>query len=166
MTDARDRGLTLNPKYDDHGLITAVVTDVASGDVLMVAHMNAQALDLTVQTGLAHFWSRSRQALWKKGETSGHMLEVRDIRIDCDQDAVWVKAVPAGPTCHTGARSCFFRRVGADGLSAVSRMRPLRLLPLLMLAGCQQGPAASGPGPMRRLRRCRDLSGRQSKAGS
>ncbi|CCW18661.1 Phosphoribosyl-AMP cyclohydrolase [Sphingobium indicum BiD32] len=119
MTDARDTGLTLNPKYDAHGLITAVVTDVASGDVLMVAHMNAQALALTVETGLAHFWSRSRQSLWKKGETSGHMLEVRDLRIDCDQDAVWVKAVPAGPTCHTGARSCFFRRVGADGLMAV-----------------------------------------------
>ncbi len=119
MTDARDTGLTFNPKYDDHGLITAVVTDVASGDVLMVAHMNAQALALTVETGLAHFWSRSRKSLWKKGETSGHMLEVRDIRIDCDQDAVWVKAVPAGPTCHTGARSCFFRRVGADGLMAV-----------------------------------------------
>ena len=119
MTDARDTGLTLNPKYDDNGLITAVVTDVASGDVLMVAHMNAQALALTVETGLAHFWSRSRKSLWKKGETSGHMLEVRDIRIDCDQDAVWVKAVPAGPTCHTGARSCFFRRIGPDGLMAV-----------------------------------------------
>lgn len=119
MTDARDRGLTLNPKYDDHGLITAVVTDAATGELLMVAHMNAQALALTVETGLAHFWSRSRQALWKKGETSGHMLAVRDIRIDCDQDAVWVKATPAGPTCHTGARSCFFRRVGADGLSLV-----------------------------------------------
>ena len=119
MTDARDKGLTLNPKYDDHGLITAVVTDAADGEVLMVAHMNAQALALTVETGLAHFWSRSRQALWKKGETSGHMLAVRDIRIDCDQDAVWVKAVPAGPTCHTGARSCFFRRVGPDGLTSV-----------------------------------------------
>lgn len=119
MTDARDRGLTLNPKYDDNGLITAVVTDVYSGDVLMVAHMNAQALSLTVETGFAHFWSRSRQSLWKKGESSGHMLAVRDIRIDCDQDAVWVKAVPAGPTCHTGAQSCFFRRVGPDGLSAV-----------------------------------------------
>ena len=119
MTDARDTGLTLNPKYDRDGLITAVVTDDASGEVLMVAHMNAQALALTVETGLAHFWSRSRQALWKKGETSGHMLEVRDIRIDCDQDAVWVKAIPAGPTCHTGARSCFFRRIGPDGLSSV-----------------------------------------------
>ena len=119
MTDARDTGLTLNPKYDRDGLITAVVTDDASGEVLMVAHMNAQALALTVETGLAHFWSRSRQALWKKGETSGHMLQVRDIRIDCDQDAVWVKAIPAGPTCHTGARSCFFRRIGPDGLSSV-----------------------------------------------
>jgi phosphoribosyl-AMP cyclohydrolase len=119
MDDARDKGLTLNPKYDRDGLITAVVTDHASGDVLMVAHMNEQALRLTVDTGLAHFWSRSRQALWKKGETSGHMLEVRDLRIDCDQDAVWVKAVPAGPTCHTGARSCFFRRIGAEGLSSV-----------------------------------------------
>lgn len=119
MDDARDRGLTLNPKFDRDGLITAVVTDDASGDVLMVAHMNAQALQLTIDTGLAHFWSRSRQSLWKKGETSGHMLQVRDLRIDCDQDAIWVKAVPAGPTCHTGARSCFFRRVGADGLSSV-----------------------------------------------
>ncbi len=118
MTDARDTGLTLNPKYDRDGLITAVVTDDASREVLMVAHMNAQALALTVETGLAHFWSRSRQTLWKKGETSGHMLQVRDIRIDCDQDAVWVKAVPAGPTCHTGARSCFFRRIGPDGLSS------------------------------------------------
>ncbi len=119
MDEARDRGLTLNPKYDDNGLITAVVTDAAGGDVLMVAHMNEEALRLTIETGLAHFWSRSRRALWKKGETSGHMLQVRDIRIDCDQDAVWVKAVPAGPTCHTGARSCFFRRVGPDGLSHV-----------------------------------------------
>lgn len=122
MDEARDKGLTLNPKFDRDGLITAVVTDAANGEVLMVAHMNDQALALTVETGLAHFWSRSRQSLWKKGETSGNMLEVRDIRIDCDQDAVWVKAVPAGPTCHTGARSCFFRRVGAEGLTAVDTM--------------------------------------------
>ena len=122
MDEARDKGLTLNPKFDRDGLITAVVTDAASGEVLMVAHMNDQALALTVETGSAHFWSRSRQSLWKKGETSGNMLEVRDIRIDCDQDAVWVKAVPAGPTCHTGARSCFFRRVGGEGLTAVDTM--------------------------------------------
>ena len=117
MDDARDRGLTLNPKYDRDGLITAVVTDHASGDLLMVAHMNAQALALTIETGLAHFWSRSRKSLWKKGETSGNMLEVRDLLIDCDQDALWVKAVPAGPTCHTGARSCFFRRIEGAALS-------------------------------------------------
>lgn len=119
MDDARDKGLALNPKYDRDGLVTAVVTDDATGELLMVAHMNDEALNLTIDTGLAHFWSRSRQALWKKGETSGHMLSVRDLRIDCDQDAIWVKAVPAGPTCHTGARSCFYRRVGPDGLSSV-----------------------------------------------
>ncbi|MEJ7935109.1 phosphoribosyl-AMP cyclohydrolase [Sphingobium sp. AN558] len=119
MQDARETGLALDPKFDTNGLITAVVTDVATGDVLMVAHMNQQALALTIETGWAHFWSRSRQALWKKGESSGHMLEVRDIRIDCDQDAVWVKAAPAGPTCHTGARSCFYRRVGPEGLSRI-----------------------------------------------
>lgn len=119
MDEARDKGLTLNPKYDRDGLITAVVTDDHSGELLMVAHMNDEALRLTIESGLAHFWSRSRQSLWKKGETSGHMLQVRDLRIDCDQDALWVKAIPAGPTCHTGARSCFFRRVSAQGLSAV-----------------------------------------------
>ena len=119
MDEARDRGLSLNPKYDRDGLITAVVTNADGGEVLMVAHMNAQALKLTVETGLAHFWSRSRQSLWKKGETSGHMLQVRDMRIDCDQDAVWIKATPAGPACHTGARSCFFRRIERDGLSEV-----------------------------------------------
>lgn len=117
MDEARDKGLTLNPKYDRDGLLTAVVTDDGSGDVLMVAHMNAEALALTLETGLAHFWSRSRQSLWKKGETSGNMLQVADIRIDCDQDAVWLKAKPAGPACHTGARTCFFRRIGRDGLT-------------------------------------------------
>jgi phosphoribosyl-AMP cyclohydrolase len=119
MTDARESGLALDPKYDRDGLITAVVTDSVTGDVLMLAHMNAQALDLTVKTGFAHFWSRSRQSLWKKGETSGHMLSVEDIRIDCDQDAVWIKARPAGPACHTGAVSCFYRRVTAQGLQPV-----------------------------------------------
>ena len=119
MTNARETGPVLDPRYDAAGLITAVATDAASGEVLMVAHMNADALAATIDGGEAVFWSRSRGRLWKKGETSGNMLAVRDIRIDCDQDAVWVKAVPAGPTCHTGARSCFFRRVGPDGLSAV-----------------------------------------------
>ena len=119
MADMRDTGLVLDPKYDRDGLITAVVTDADNGEVLMLAHMNAQALAMTIDTGLAHFWSRSRQALWKKGETSGNMLEVADIRIDCDQDAVWIRAHAAGPACHTGMRSCFFRRVTAQGLTPV-----------------------------------------------
>ena len=119
MDDTRDTGMTLNPKYDRDGLITAVVTDAANGQVLMLAHMNVQALALTVESGLAHFWSRSRQALWKKGETSGNMLEVVDLRIDCDQDAVWVIAKAAGPACHTGRRSCFYRRITSAGLEGV-----------------------------------------------
>src|SRR3546814_7008073 len=86
MDEARDKGLALNPKYDRDGLITAVVTDADSGELLMVAHMNAKALQLTRDTGLAHFWSRSRQSLWKKGETSGHMLKVRDLRIDRSEE--------------------------------------------------------------------------------
>ena len=119
MTDSRDTGMTLDPKFDDAGLITAVVTDRASGEVLMVAHMDAEALATTIATREAHFWSRSRKKLWKKGETSGHVLRVRDIRIDCDQDAVWLIVDPAGPACHTGQRSCFFRRVDGDALTSV-----------------------------------------------
>ncbi len=107
----REGGLALDPKWDAAGLITAVVTDATNGDVLMVAHMNADALDQTLQTGIAHFWSRSREVLWKKGETSGHVLTVKEVRIDCDQDAIWLICTPAGPTCHTGERSCFYRRV-------------------------------------------------------
>ncbi len=115
MTDPhgalREAGLTLDPKYDAAGLVTAVVTDRVSGDVLMVAHMNAEALAATQASGEAHFWSRSRQSLWKKGETSGNVLRVAELRIDCDQDAIWVIADAAGPACHTGARSCFYRRI-------------------------------------------------------
>lgn len=117
MTDTRETGLVLDPKYDSNGLITAVVT-APSGGVLMVAHMNAEALALTIETGEAHFWSRSRARLWKKGESSGHVLKVAEMRIDCDQDAVWVIAEPAGPTCHTGAQSCFYRRIESHGLVA------------------------------------------------
>jgi len=116
MPDSRDTGLVLDPKYDAAGLITAVATDRVSGEVLMLAHMNAEALKATVATGEAHFWSRSRGALWKKGESSGHVLRVADIRIDCDQDAVWLIVDPAGPACHTGERSCFFRRIEGDRL--------------------------------------------------
>ena len=109
MTDDRETGLTLDPKYDAAGLITAVATHGDS--VLMVAHMNAEALAATLRTGEAHFWSRSRGRLWKKGESSGNVLRVTAMRIDCDQDAIWLTAEAAGPACHTGERSCFYRRI-------------------------------------------------------
>jgi phosphoribosyl-AMP cyclohydrolase len=117
VDDTRATGRLLNPKYDANGLITAVVTDAQSGDVLMVAHMNAEALALTLGTAVAHFWSRSRNRLWKKGETSGHILHVVDMRIDCDQDAIWLKCTPAGPACHTGAQSCFYRLIEGGSLT-------------------------------------------------
>ncbi len=113
---AREMGLALDPKWDAAGLVTAVVSDVASGELLMVAHMNAQALAATLATGEAHFWSRSRGELWHKGATSGHVQRVVEMRIDCDQDALWLKVEPAGPACHTGERSCFYRAVTSDGL--------------------------------------------------
>ncbi len=120
MADGRDTGLTLDPRFDAAGLVTAVVTDRISGEVLMVAHMNAQSLAMTRESGFAHFWSRSRAALWKKGETSGNLLRVVEMRIDCDQDCLWLIAEPAGPACHTGARSCFFRRVTPQGLERIN----------------------------------------------
>jgi phosphoribosyl-AMP cyclohydrolase len=109
--DDRETGLELDPKWDANGLITGVVTDAGSGEVLMVAHLNAEALALTQSTGEAHFWSRSRGRIWRKGEESGNVLRVVELRIDCDQDALWIKAEPAGPACHTGAQSCFYRVV-------------------------------------------------------
>jgi len=115
MSHARETGTGLDPKWDANGLITAVVTDAASGELLMVAHMNADALAATLATGEAHYWSRSRQALWHKGATSGHIQRVIEMRVDCDQDALWLKVEPAGPACHTGERSCFYRVLGADG---------------------------------------------------
>lgn len=114
----REKGTTLDPRWDAHGLVTAVVTDSATGEVLMLAHMNAAALQATMETHVAHFWSRSRQVLWRKGETSGNELLVQDIRIDCDQDALWLVCTPRGPACHTGARNCFYRRVTPDGVLA------------------------------------------------
>lgn len=116
MTDTRETGRILDPKYDANGLITAVCTDAVTGVVLMLAHMNAQALAATLQTRKATFWSRSRQALWMKGESSGHVLHVEEMRVDCDQDAVWLKCRAEGPACHTGAPSCFYRIVDGEGL--------------------------------------------------
>lgn len=104
---------SFTPKFDDNGLVTAVVTDARDGMLLMVAHMNAEALALTIETGIAHYYSRSRGKLWKKGETSGNLQTVTEIRTDCDQDAVWLKVEVAGhdATCHTGRRSCFYREI-------------------------------------------------------
>ncbi|MFO1238259.1 MAG: phosphoribosyl-AMP cyclohydrolase [Alphaproteobacteria bacterium] len=115
-TAARETGLDLMPRFDAAGLITAVVTEAGSGALLMVAHMNETALRLTVESGDAWYWSRSRGALWRKGETSGHTQKVVELRIDCDQDAVWLQVEQTGPACHTGAHSCFYRAVrGPDG---------------------------------------------------
>jgi phosphoribosyl-AMP cyclohydrolase len=107
-----EEGLAFAPKFDAAGLITAVVTDAKSGDVLMVAHMNAEALRKTIESGEAWYYSRSRKALWKKGESSGHVQRVVELRVDCDQDALWLKVAQEGPgACHTGRRSCFYRAV-------------------------------------------------------
>jgi phosphoribosyl-AMP cyclohydrolase len=116
MDKARETGLDLNPKYDVNGLVCAVVTDFVDGVVLMVGFMDAEALLATRSTGTVHFHSRSRNKLWQKGESSGHFLHVVEMRIDCDQDAIWIIAKPNGPTCHTGERSCFYRRIGDEGL--------------------------------------------------
>jgi phosphoribosyl-AMP cyclohydrolase len=113
---ALEEGSVLSPRFDAAGLVTAVVTDAADGMLLMVAHMNAEALALTLETGIAHYWSRSRNALWKKGETSGNFQQVVEMRTDCDQDAIWlrVKVLGQDATCHTGRRSCFYRTVGLN----------------------------------------------------
>ncbi len=110
----RERGSAFMPKFDDAGLLTGVVQDADSGEVLMVAFMNAEAIAATLETGFAHFWSRSRGQQWMKGESSGNRLKVVEIRVDCDQDALVMRARPEGPTCHTGARSCFYRVLDAD----------------------------------------------------
>ena len=107
-----EEGLAFTPKFDTDGLVTAVVTDAKSGDVLIVAHMNEEAIRKTVVSGEAWYYSRSRQTLWRKGETSGHTQRVVELRVDCDQDALWLKVEQAGEgACHTGRRSCFYRAV-------------------------------------------------------
>ncbi len=122
-TDKRalEQGTAFTPRFDANGLITAVVTDATDNMPLMVAFMNAQALALTLETGIAHYWSRSRNQLWKKGETSGNLQHVVEIRTDCDQDAIWIRVRVDGhdATCHTGKRSCFYRIARAEGGQAV-----------------------------------------------
>ncbi len=112
-----ESGAAFTPRFDDNGLLPAIVTAADDGELLMVAAMNAEALALSLETGIAHFWSRSRRTLWKKGETSANFLRIKEIRTDCDQDAIWLKVEIAGDgvSCHTGKRSCFYRAVEAGG---------------------------------------------------
>lgn len=110
-----ETGTGFTPRFDEHGLLSAIVVDADKGDVLMLAHMNEESLSRTMETGEAWFWSRSRKALWRKGETSGNTLTVSEILVDCDQDAILIKARLGGKqvACHTGRRSCFYRRLDA-----------------------------------------------------
>jgi phosphoribosyl-AMP cyclohydrolase len=115
-SDDREEGLQLKPKFDANGLVTCVATDAATSELLMVAHMNEEALRKTIASGEAWYFSRSRGALWRKGETSGHVQRVVEMRIDCDQDAIWLRVEQLGAACHTGRHSCFYRKVeGKDG---------------------------------------------------
>lgn len=117
--ELREHGTAFMPRFDSAGLLSAVVQHATTGEVLMVAFMDAEAIAATKATGLAHFHSRSRGRLWKKGESSGDVLKVVELRVDCDQDALLIRALPAGPTCHTGARSCFYRVLDGDALAPV-----------------------------------------------
>jgi len=118
---AQEEGLDFAPRFDEKGLIATITSDAIDGEVLMFAYMNRQALNLSLQTGIAHYWSRSRGKLWKKGETSGNMQHIVEMRIDCDQDALWLKVRVAGDgvTCHTGRNSCFYRTIILDNEAPV-----------------------------------------------
>ena len=114
-----EEGLVLRPKFDAAGLLTCVTTDAGTGEVLMVAHMNDEALRKTIASGEAWYFSRSRASLWRKGESSGHVQRVVEMRVDCDQDAIWIRVEQSGgAACHTGRRSCFYRAVAAGGGNA------------------------------------------------
>jgi phosphoribosyl-AMP cyclohydrolase len=115
----REQGSAFLPRFDAQGLLTAIAVDSRTREVLMVAFMDEEALARTRETGLAHFHSRSRGRLWLKGETSGHFLRVEEIRVDCDQDALVMLVKPEGPACHTGATSCFYRKLEGDRLTSV-----------------------------------------------
>jgi phosphoribosyl-AMP cyclohydrolase len=125
----REERLVFRPRFDASGLVTCVATDVTSGDVLMVAHMNDEALRRTIETGDAWYYSRSRKALWRKGESSGQVQRVVEMRMDCDQDAIWIKVEQTGAACHTGRRSCFYRTVtkGEGGAAKVAFVDAERL---------------------------------------
>lgn len=110
---------TLAVRWDERGLAQAVATDARTGELLMVAYTNAEALERTIATGEAHYWSRSRQEVWHKGGTSGNVQKVVELLVDCDQDTIWMKVDSAGPACHTGAHSCFYRRLSDGRLERV-----------------------------------------------
>jgi len=118
-TTEREQGAVFAPKFDGQGLMSAVAVDAATREILMLAFMDAEALAKTRETGFAHFHSRSRGRLWMKGETSGHVLNVVEIRVDCDQDAVVLLVRPQGPACHTGETSCFYRRLDGETLTRI-----------------------------------------------
>ena len=124
---ALEEGTAFQPRFDRDGLVTCVTLDDADGAVLMLAHMNAEALDLTLSSGIAHYWSRSRRALWRKGDTSGQTQRVVEIRTDCDQDALVMRVIPGGDggACHTGRRSCFYRVVEGAGSETILVLSPL-----------------------------------------
>ena len=115
-----EEGIAFTPRFDADGLIACVTKDASDGQILMLAYMNAEALRLTLETGVAHYWSRSRQTLWRKGDTSGQVQKVTEIWTDCDQDALLLTVEPGGDggACHTGRRSCFYRKVGLGGDTA------------------------------------------------
>jgi phosphoribosyl-AMP cyclohydrolase len=117
---ARETGSVFMPRFDAQGLVTGIAIDAVSREVLMVAFMDDEAIARTRETGLAHFHSRSRGRLWLKGESSGHFLKIREILVDCDQDALVMMVEPQGPACHTGARSCFYRRLVDDRLEPLA----------------------------------------------
>jgi phosphoribosyl-AMP cyclohydrolase len=149
---ARDieEGTTFAPKFDDAGLIACVVSDARSGEVLMVAHMNAEALARTIEAGEVWFYSRSRARLWKKGETSGHVQKLVEMRVDCDQDALWLKVEQIGAgACHTGRRSCFYRAVvrTAPGAPPALEFRDERVFDPRQVYGGPDAPSSDATGP-------------------
>jgi phosphoribosyl-ATP pyrophosphohydrolase/phosphoribosyl-AMP cyclohydrolase len=135
----------MEPKFNDQGLVPAVAQDARSGELLMLAWMNAEAWQKTLATGEAHFWSRERKALWRKGETSGHTMRVLGVALDCDADAVLLRVIPAGPACHTGQRSCFFNPVsGAEKKSSAGFLGVLDEIITDRKANPKEGSYTSG----------------------
>jgi phosphoribosyl-AMP cyclohydrolase len=118
-----EEGDALSPNFDGNGLISAIVTDASTGEVLMLAHMNAEALARCLSSGDAWYFSRSRKALWRKGESSGNTQRIVEMRVDCDQDAVWIKVHQTGPACHTERRSCFYRTVDITSSGPILKLK-------------------------------------------